>query len=89
MWDYYISLFLTVVMTGLSALLLLVSTVSSYRLRNTKLALISIAFTCFFIKGLILCLQMLLHFQIIQQNNIVLVFDLIIITALYFAAIKD
>ncbi|MCD6108862.1 hypothetical protein B6U70_02880 [Euryarchaeota archaeon ex4484_162] len=89
MWDYYISLFLTVVMTGLSALLLMVSMVSSYRLRNVKLMLISIAFICFFIKGLILCLQMLLDFEIIRQNNIVLVFDLVVITALYFAAIKD
>ncbi|HDM25398.1 MAG TPA: hypothetical protein ENG24_02240 [Thermoplasmatales archaeon] len=89
MWDYYISLFLTVVMTGLSALLLMVSMVSSYRLRNVKLMLISIAFICFFIKGLILCLQMLLDFEIIRQNNIVLVFDLAVITALYFAAIKD
>ena len=89
MWDYYISLFLTVVMTGLSALLLMVSMVSSYRLRNVKLMLISIAFICFFIKGLRLCLQMLLDFEIIRQNNIVLVFDLVVITALYFAAIKD
>jgi hypothetical protein len=89
MWEYYVSLFLVIVMTGLSALLLIVSLVSSYRLHNTKLALISIAFICFFIKGLLLCFQMLLSFQIIQQNNVALVIDLIIITALYFAAIKE
>lgn len=49
-----IYLFLTIVMAGLAGLLLLVSSASWYRLRATKLCLVSLAFLALFIKAVLL-----------------------------------
>ncbi|EMR74375.1 hypothetical protein MBGDN05_00161 [Thermoplasmatales archaeon SCGC AB-539-N05] len=87
-YEYYISLFLKIVITGLAALLLIVSTASWRRLHNIKLALISVAFASFFIKGFILVIDIFLGTDIIIQNNIALIIDLVIIISLYFSAIK-
>lgn len=86
--EYYISVFLKVVMTGLTTLLLIVSTASWYRMRSGKLGLISVAFAAFFVKGVIMLFDVFLETGLIVENNVALIIDLLIIVALYFSAIK-
>jgi hypothetical protein len=77
-----ILLFLTVVMAGLAALLLIVSFISGYRLRSTKLALVGLAFVAFLIKALLLILEY------ITQDEKAVIIDFVILVLLYFAVIK-
>ena len=77
-----ILLFLLIIMTGLSALLLLVSFVSWYRLRSIKLGLVSFAFVAFFVKAI---LQM---FEIITPDEKAVAIDFIILVLLYLAVTK-
>jgi hypothetical protein len=77
-----ITLFLAILITGLSTLLLVISSVSYYRLKLTKLLIINFAFFAFIIKGL------LTLFEIITQTRLGLILDLVIIVLLYFAVIK-
>jgi len=77
-----IILFLSIVITGLSALLFVVSAASFYRLRATKLLIINLAFLAFIIKGF---LQI---FEFITQTRIGLILDLVVIILLYFAVVK-
>jgi len=77
-----IFLFLTIVMAGVSGLLIFVSSVSWHRLRSFKLALVSCAFVIFFIKAL------LLISEIVHQDEKGVIIDCIILVFLYFAVIK-
>ena len=77
-----ILLFLSILMAGLSALLLIVSFASYSRLRNIKLLIVGFAFTVFFIKAT------LLIFEKIAQGDLVIIIDFIIIVLLYFSVVK-
>jgi len=77
-----IILFLSIVITGLSALLFVVSAASYIRLKAGKLLIINLAFLAFIIKGF------LTIFEYITQSRIGLILDLIIIILLYFAVAK-
>lgn len=77
-----ITLFLIIIMAGLSALLLFLSVISWYRLKNVKLAIISIAFLIFFMKSVFLFLDLLSYD--IKTVGI----DALILILLYFAVIK-
>ena len=77
-----IILFLTIIMAGLSGLILLVSFVSWYRIRAVKLVIVSLAFSAFFIKAV------LLIFEFIVQDEKSIVIDSIIIILLYLAVVK-
>ena len=69
-------------MAGLTGLLLLVSFVSWYRLKNMKLAIVGLAFLVFFVKAL------LLVFEIIVQDEKAIIIDFIVVILLYFAVVK-
>lgn len=77
-----ITLFLSILIAGLSTLLFIVSAASYYRLRVTKLLIINLAFLAFIIKGILLSLE------IINQARIGLILDLAVIILLYFAVAK-
>jgi len=77
-----ITLFLSIIIAGLSLLLFIVSAIAFYRLRATKLLIINLAFLGFIIKGVLLTLEF------ISQSRIGLIIDLGIIVLLYFAVIK-
>jgi len=61
---------------------LLVSFVSWYRLKNMKLAIVGLAFLVFFVKAL------LLVFEIIVQDEKAIIIDFIVVILLYFAVVK-
>jgi len=77
-----ITLFLAILITGLAALLFIVSLFSSYRLRNVKFFLIGLAFLALIIKGL------LLVFEYTHEDTIGLIIDLVLLILLYFAIVK-
>ena len=77
-----ILLFSSVVMAGLSLLLFLVSLLSFYRVRDSKLFFVTLAFFLFFLKGAIISLRFL------EQNLYLVVVDLIIILFLYLTIVK-
>ena len=77
-----ITLFLTIVMAGLSCILLIVSFASWHRLRSVKFLFVSIAFVGFFIKAI------LLIFEIIIQDEKAVIIDSIILILLYLSIIK-
>lgn len=77
-----ILLFSSVVMAGLSLLLFLVSLLSFYRVRDSKLFFVTLAFFLFFLKGVIISLRFL------EQNLYLVVVDLIIILFLYLTIVK-
>jgi hypothetical protein len=77
-----ITLFLSMLIIGLASILFIVSSLSSYRLRNFKFFLISFAFLAFILKGF------LLIFEFISQDKIGLIIDVVIIILLYFAIVK-
>ncbi len=77
-----ITLFLSILIAGLSAILFIVSMISTARLRKIKLLLVGTAFIAFIIKGL------LLTFEYISQDQIGMVLDIVVILLLYFAIIK-
>lgn len=77
-----ITLFLTILITGLSLLMFIVSLISTCRVRNFKFLIIGFAFIGFIIKGL------LLLFEYISQDEIALIIDFTVIILLYFAIIK-
>ena len=77
-----IILFLTIIMAGLSGLILIVSFISWYRIRTAKLAIVGLAFIAFFIKAI------LLIFELISQDEKSIIIDSLIIVLLYFAVIK-
>jgi hypothetical protein len=77
-----VTLFLSIVIAGLSTLLFIVSAVAFHRLRVLKLLIINLAFFVFIIKGL------LLIFEIISQDQFGLFLDIAIIVLLYFAVVK-
>jgi len=77
-----ITLFLSIIIAGFSLLLATVSMVAYYRLRATKLLLVSMAFLAFVVKGV------LIAFGVFDQGLIGLAIDFVIIVFLYFAAIK-
>ena len=77
-----ITLFLSILIAGLSTLLFIVSAASYYRLRVLKLLIINLAFLAFIIKGILLSLEY------ISQARFGLILDLTIIILLYFAVVK-
>ena len=77
-----ITLFLAILIVGLSTLLFVLSLVAYIRLQNFKLLLISFAFFAFIIKGSLLITEYL------SQGRFGLVIDLIILVLLYFAVAK-
>ena len=77
-----IFLFSTVIMTGISGLLLIVSIASLYRLKHLKLMFVSLAFLFFLIKA------MLLLTEFIVQDRYAVIIDTIILILLYFTVIK-
>jgi len=77
-----ITLFLSIVIAGLSTLLFIVSAASYYKIRSTKLLIINLAFLAFIIKGILLIIGY------ISQHRIGLFLDLAILILLYFAIIK-
>ena len=77
-----ITLFLSILIAGLSTILFIVSMISTARLRNIKFLLVGSAFLVFAIKGL------LLFFEFLVQENIAMILDIVIIVLLYFAIVK-
>lgn len=77
-----ITLFLTILIIGFSALLFIISIFAYHRVRNIKFLFICTAFLIFTFKGLLTILG------IITQGNIALVLDFFIILLLYFAVNK-
>ena len=75
-------LFISIIMAGLAGLLLIVSFASWYRLRNIKLFFVSLAFLAFLIKAV------LLIFEIIIQDDAVIIIDFVILFLLYFSVVK-
>ena len=77
-----ILLFSSVVMAGLSLLLLVVSLFSFSRLKTTKFLFVTVAFFLFFVKGIVISLQYL------EQQTELVVVDLLIIFFLYLTIVK-
>jgi len=77
-----VTLFLSIVIAGLSTLLFIVSAAAFYKLKVFKLLIINLAFFVFLIKGL------LLIFEFISQDQFGLFLDIAIIVLLYFAVVK-
>jgi len=77
-----ILLFSSVVMAGLSLLLFVVSLLSFYRVRDSKLFFVTVAFFLFFFKGVIISLDFL------EQSLYLVVMDLFIIFSLYLTIVK-
>jgi len=77
-----ITLFLSIIIAGFSLLLAMVSMVAYYRLRATKLLLVSIAFLAFVVKGVLIVIG------IVTQDTLALGIDFVILVLLYFATIK-
>jgi len=74
--------FSSIVMAGLSFLLLLVSAVSYSRIRDLKMLFLTSAFLMFMIKGILLIAD------IASQSFLLIVFDLVIIVSLYLTVAK-
>jgi len=77
-----ILLLLTLLITGFSSILFVVSIISYVKLKYVKFLLIGIAFLGFMMKGIFLL------FEYIQQDQIPLVLDLFVIILMYLAIIK-
>ena len=77
-----IDLFISILISGFSVLMVIVSSAAYVRLKSTKLLLIGIAFFVFFLKSLLLVTGF-----IVQSRN-ALIIDLIIIFVLYCATVK-
>jgi hypothetical protein len=77
-----ITLFLAIVISGLSILLFIVSLFSYIRLQNIKLLLVSLAFFAFIVKGILLILE------ILNQGRLGMIIDLVVLILLYFAVAK-
>ena len=77
-----ITLFLIVIMMGLSGLLCFVSLASWYRLKLVKFGLVSFAFLIFFLKSL------LLVFEIIIQDEKAVIVDTLVLVLFYFSVVK-
>ena len=77
-----ILLFSSVVMAGLSLLLLVVSLFSFSRLKTSKFLFVTIAFFLFLVKGIAIAIQ---HLE--QQTELVII-DLFIIFFLYLTIVK-
>ena len=77
-----IELFLSILITGFSFLLMIVSTGAYIRVKSIKFLLIDIAFLCFFIKAILAILS------IVYISKIALIIDMIIITLFYVSIVK-
>ena len=77
-----ITLFLSILITGVASLLFIVSIIRAIKLRNLKFSIISTAFLIFAIKGL------LLFFEFLAHEKFSMILDLAVIVLLYFAIIK-
>jgi len=77
-----IAMFLSVLISGFSLLLFIVSIVAYKRLRAIKLLFIGIAFFIFLIKGVLLSLEF------ITQDIYAIIIDFIILILLYLATAK-
>ena len=73
---------LTIVMTGLSLLLFVVSLISYLRIKDSKFLFVTLAFLLFFIKGAAVSLN-----YVEQQFQLVII-DLFIILFLYLTVVK-
>ena len=76
------TLFLVMVMLGLSGLLFFVSMVSWYRVRHVKFLLVSLAFLAFFFKGVLQLIEFL-----VQDEKAVMV-DFVILILFYVSVVK-
>jgi hypothetical protein len=77
-----IVLFSSIIMAGLSGLLMAVSAVSFARVRNVKLVLLTAAFALFVVKGILLLLE------VVEQSTGLIALDLCVIVFLYLATAK-
>jgi hypothetical protein len=77
-----ITLFFSILIAGVSAIVFIISLISTIKLKNIKFLLVGIAFFAFLIKGL------LLAFEVITQDNIGIVLDILVVVLLYFAIVK-
>lgn len=77
-----IELLLAILIAGFSILVFLVSIAAFIKLKVSKFILVSIAFLLFFIKGILLILD------VISQSQIAFVIDFLIIVFLYIAVVK-
>ncbi|HHH78366.1 MAG TPA: hypothetical protein ENL18_04040 [Thermoplasmatales archaeon] len=75
-------MFSSIVMAGLSSLLLLVSAVSYLRIRDSKMIFLMVAFLAFTVKGILLAAD------IFSQSLALIVLDFAIIVSLYLTVVK-
>ena len=77
-----IVLFSSIIMAGLSGVLMAVSVVSFTRVRDIKLGLLTAAFAIFVVKGVLLLLE------VVEQSIGLITLDLCVIVFLYLATAK-
>ena len=77
-----IILLLSILVASFSLLLLIVSTAAYIKTKSIKLLIISIAFSLFFIKGVLLSINYFV------QEPIGIILDFIILLMLYYASVK-
>jgi hypothetical protein len=77
-----ISLFLSILIAGVSTILFIISIISTIKLKDVKFLLVGIAFLAFIIKGL------LLTFEFLNQEKIGMILDITVVVLLYLAIVK-
>ena len=77
-----IELLLSILIAGLSGILLIVSIAAFSRIKSIKLLLVGCAFMFFTIKGVLIILEY------VSQSRIGMILDFVIVILLYFATVK-
>ncbi len=87
---YTIYIFVAICLTGFALLQAIVGVISYNRMRNSKFLLISLAFIVFVFKGIYSLLAISGIYEIFPAPHInILIWDLLIVTLLYLAILKE